>query len=50
MNPEKIKALEEELEETKNKFYQKSGRGRKGTREEVQRKQALDEEIKKREQ
>jgi hypothetical protein len=44
-DPEKIKELEAEVEETKEKFYHKSGRGRKGTKEEVQRHRQLNEEI-----
>jgi len=44
-DPEKIKALEEEYQETKDNFIRKSGRGRKGTKEEVRRYQELEQEI-----
>ena len=44
-DPEKIKELEAEVEEVKDKFYHKSGRGRKGTKEEIERYRQLDEEI-----
>lgn len=44
-DPEKIKELEEEVAETKEKFYMKSGRGRKGTREEIERHYQLEMEI-----
>jgi len=44
-DPEKIKELEAEVEETKEKFYHKSGRGRKGTKEEIERYRQLDEEL-----
>lgn len=46
-DPEKIKALEEEYQETKDKFIYKSGRGRKGTKEEIKRYQELEQEIEK---
>jgi len=44
-DPKKIKALEEEYQETKDKFIHKSGRGRKGTKAEVQRYKELEQEI-----
>jgi len=44
-DPEKIKALEEEYQETKDKFLYKSGRGRKGTKDEVKRYRELEQEI-----
>jgi hypothetical protein len=44
-DPEKIKDLEAEVQETKEKFYHKSGRGRKGTKEEVERHYQLEMEI-----
>ncbi len=44
-DPEKIKELEAEMQETKEKVYHKSGRARKGTKEEIQRYRQLDEEI-----
>ena len=44
-DPEKIRELEAEVQETKEKFYLKSGRGRKGTREEVERYYQLQMEI-----
>jgi len=44
-DPEKIKALEEEYRETEDKFLHKSGRGRKGTRDEVRRYRELEQEI-----
>jgi len=44
-NPEKIKELEAEVQETKDKFYIKSGRGRKGTKQEVERHYQLEMEI-----
>jgi len=44
-DPKKIKALEEEYQETKDKFIHKSGRGRKGTKDEVRRYRELEQEI-----
>jgi len=44
-DPKKIKALEEEYQETKDKFIYKSGRGRKGTKDEVKRYKELEQEI-----
>jgi hypothetical protein len=44
-DPEKIKELEAEVQETKDKFYTKSGRGRKGTKQEVERHYQLEMEI-----
>jgi len=44
-DPKKIKALEEEYQEIKDKFIHKSGRGRKGTKAEVQRYKELEQEI-----
>ncbi len=44
-DPEKIRELEEEAEEVREKFYQKSGRGRKGTKDEIQELHRLREEI-----
>ena len=44
-DPAKIKSLEEEAEKTRQKFYGKSGRGRKGTKEEVVRYRQLELEI-----
>ena len=44
-DPEKIKELEAEVQATKEKFYRKSGRGRKGTRQEVERYYQLELEI-----
>jgi len=44
-DPQKIKALEEEYQETKDKFLYKSGRGRKGTKDEVRRYRELEQEI-----
>ncbi len=44
-DPEKIKELEAEMQETKEKVYHKSGRARKGTKEEIERYRQLDEEI-----
>ena len=49
-DPEKIKELEAEVQETKEKFYNKSGRGRKGTREEVERYYQLEMEIQRQEE
>jgi len=44
-NPEKIKRLEAEYEATKKKIYRQAERGRKGTRQEVQRYQELEAEV-----
>lgn len=44
-DPEKINELEAEVQETKEKFYTKSGRGRKGTKQEVERHYQLQMEI-----
>jgi len=44
-DPESIKELEAEIQETKDNVYRKSGRGRKGTREEVERYRRLEMEI-----
>jgi hypothetical protein len=48
-DPAKIKQLEEEVWETKEKFYRKSGRGRKGTRQAVERHFQLEMEIRREE-
>ena len=44
-DPEKIKILETEVAEIKDKFYDKSGRGRKGVADEVERHRQLELEI-----
>ena len=44
-DPEKIKKLEAEMQETKEKIYKKSGRARKGAKEEIERYRQLDEGI-----
>ena len=44
-DPEKIKILETEVAEIKDKFYNKSGRGRKGVADEVERHRQLELEI-----
>lgn len=44
-DPKKIQALQEEYDEARMKFIQKSGRGRKGTKAEVQRYLELEKEL-----
>jgi len=44
-DPERIKELEAEVQETKEKIYHKSGRARKGTKQEIERHYQLELEI-----
>jgi hypothetical protein len=44
-DPERIKELEAEVQETKEKIYFKSGRARKGTKQEIERHYQLELEI-----